>query len=186
MTYIFKSERLGFRNWCKDDEPKMSSINADPEAMAFFPSTQSLDQTCTFIAKMQNQLAIKGYTYFAVDLLENNNFIGFIGLSDQVYEAEFTPCIDIGWRLDATYWGNGLATEGAKACLHYGFTNLGLEKIVSVAPKINLPSEQVMKKIGMHKVKEFVHPLLLFNERLKTCVLYEIYNTSIIDGSTLI
>ncbi len=179
MTYIFQSARLGFRMWRQEDEAKMALINADQAAMAFFPSLQSLKQTCLFIDKMQAQYEQVGFCYFAVDLLESGSFIGFIGLSEQTYEADFTPCVDIGWRLHPKVWGNGLATEGARACLDYGFNKLGLQKIVSLAPKINLPSEKVMKNIGMHKVSEFFHPLLLSNERLKLCVLYEIYNTSL-------
>jgi RimJ/RimL family protein N-acetyltransferase len=101
-------------------------------------------------------------------------FIGFIGLSEKSFEAVFTPCIDIGWRLSTEEWNKGYATEGAKRCLEYANEVLKLEKIVSIAPKINLKSEQVMKKIGMEKVMEFVHPLLINDERLRDCVLYQI------------
>ena len=73
-----------------------------------------------------------------------------IGLSEQSYEAPFTPCVDIGWRLKPTFWHMGLATEGAKRCLKYGFQDIQLSKIFSVAPVINTPSIHVMKKIGMY------------------------------------
>jgi RimJ/RimL family protein N-acetyltransferase len=83
---------------------------------------------------------------FRVDKLENNEFIGFIGLSEKSFEAEFTPCIDIGWRLSSEEWNKGYATEGAKRCLEYANEVLKLEKIVSIAPKINVKSERVMEK----------------------------------------
>lgn len=173
-TYLFKSERLGFRNWLTEDHEKMSKINADPRVMEFFPAVQSKTQTLEFIERMQKQLTEKGFCYFAVDTLKAGEFIGFIGLFEQTYETDFTPCIDIGWRLHTNEWNKGYATEGAKRCLEYGFNDLKLEKIVAIAPKINVKSEQVMKKIGMKKIKEFKHPLLKHVLKLEDCVLYEL------------
>jgi RimJ/RimL family protein N-acetyltransferase len=170
--YLFKSRRLGFRNWLESDTEKLAAINADEEVMAFFPSTRTRQETENFISRMQHQYSKKGYCYFAIDNLEDDAFIGFIGLSEQNYEADFTPCIDIGWRLAKTAWNKGYATEGAKRCLEYGFEILKINKIYSIAPVINTKSEQVMKKIGMSKVKSFDHPQMLDDARLRTCVLY--------------
>ena len=142
--------------------------------MQFFPSTQTKKQTESFIIKMQNQYVKKGCCYFAINLLETKKCIGFIGLSEQIYESDFTPAIDIGWRLHPNFWNKGYATEGAKRCLEFGFHHLKLEKIIAVAPKINLPSIAVVKKIGMKKVKEFRHPLLLNHPKIENCVLFEI------------
>ncbi len=173
-NYLFKSDRLGFRNWLASDIEKLAAINADKEVMEFFPSTRTLPETKTFIERMQRQYGDKGYCYFAVDNLEYDTFIGFIGLSEQNFAADFTPCIDIGWRLAKTAWNKGYATEGAKRCLEYGFEALHLDRIYSIAPVANLKSQQVMKKIGMRKVKTFEHPQLLDNARLRKCVLYVI------------
>lgn len=174
--YLFTSERLGFRNWIESDLPKMAAINSDPEVMEYFPALQDMSQTKSFIDRMQKQYEEKSFTYFAAEILGTGEFIGFIGLSVPVFEAEFTPCVDMGWRLGKRYWNNGYATEGAKRCLEYAFQVLQLEKVVAICPEVNKPSEGVMKKIGMTKRLNFSHPLLLDNERLKSCVLYEIVN----------
>jgi RimJ/RimL family protein N-acetyltransferase len=174
MEYIFRSERLGFRNWMQSDIALMAEINADPQAMTFFPSIQSFDQTQDFVERMDAQYAVNGYCYFAVDDIDGLGFIGFIGLSDQRYEADFTPCIDIGWRLHPKAWGRGFATEGASRCLTFAFEDIQLDEVVSVAPCINHRSINVMQKIGMKKVKDFIHPILIYNERLRDCVLYAI------------
>ncbi len=171
--YIFQSERLGFRNWLESDLALMSEINADKEVMKYFPKSPTEKETFNFIYRMQKQFVEKGFCYFAVDRLESKEFIGFIGISEQTYEAEFTPCIDIGWRLHRKHWGKGYATEGAKCCLEYAFNDLGLDKIYAIAPKVNAKSESVMKKIGLKKVMEFEHSLLMDVERLKVCVLYK-------------
>ncbi|MBF0695381.1 MAG: GNAT family N-acetyltransferase [Flavobacterium sp.] len=172
--YIFTSERLGFRNWdLTSDIDKMDEINSDEKVMEFFPNIPTKIQTVEFIERMKKQFQEKGFCYFAVDKLDNNEFIGFIGLSEQTYEADFTPCIDIGWRIKSNEWNKGFATEGAKKCINYAFNDLNIENVYSVAPKINVKSEHIMTKIGMKKQYEFEHSLLKSDERLKTCVLYK-------------
>ncbi|MEZ4772620.1 MAG: GNAT family N-acetyltransferase [Bacteroidia bacterium] len=173
-NYLFTSARLGFRNWEDADLEGMARINADEKVMEFFPSVATEKETHEFITRMQAQFSEKGFCYFAVDRLEDHSFIGFIGLSEKTFEADFTPCIDIGWRLDCAEWNKGYATEGAKRCLEYAFEDLRLNNIYSIAPKVNVKSEQVMKKIGMIKLYEFAHPLLKNDERLENCVLYMI------------
>lgn len=115
----------------------------------------------------------KGFCYFAVDKLDDNEFIEFIGLSEQTYEADFTPCVDIGWRIKRSEWNKGYATEGAKKCLENASNVLKLESVFSIAPKINVKSEHIMVKIGLKKQYEFEHALLANNNRLKNCVLYK-------------
>lgn len=174
--YVFTSERLGFRNWVEDDVPKMTAVNTNPEVMRYFPALQGREQTLSFIERMQKQFEEKGFTYFAVEELASKEFIGFIGLSVPAFDADFTPCIDMGWRLDKKFWNNGYATEGAKRCIEYGFEVLEIDTLVAICPEVNKPSEAVMKKIGMTKKLTFSHPLLQDNEELRNCVLYQITN----------
>jgi RimJ/RimL family protein N-acetyltransferase len=171
--YLFTSERLGFRNWNLTDIDKMHEINSDEKVMAFFPNIPTKEQTTEFVERMKKQFEDKGFCYFAVEKLECGEFIGFIGLSEQNYEADFTPCIDIGWRIKSSEWNKGFASEGAKKCLDYALDELKLENIYSIAPKINTKSERIMVKIGMKKQSEFEHHFLKNNDRLRTCVLYK-------------
>lgn len=154
----------------------MHEINSDEKVMEFFPTIPTKEQTEEFILRMIKQFIDKGFCYFAVDKLENNEFIGFIGISKQTYKADFTPCVDIGWRIKSSEWNKGFATEGAKKCFDYALNNLKLETIYSIAPKVNTKSEHIMTKIGMKKQYEFEHSLLTNFEQLKTCVLYKYEN----------
>jgi RimJ/RimL family protein N-acetyltransferase len=172
--YIIRTKRLGLRNWSKNDIPEMAKINSDPEVMKYFPSTYDLEQTKSFVKRMSGHCKEFNYCYFAVDLLETNAFIGFVGLMYQDYKADFTPCIDIGWRLSKYFWGKGYATEAAQACIDYAFNVLDLSKLICVAPVINDASIQVMKKIGMTHKGNFDHPLLINEPEIKECALYEI------------
>ena len=174
--YLFTSERLGFRNWIDSDIAKMIDISSDPDVMEFFPAIATKIQTVEFIGKMKLMCIEKGYCYFAVDQLKDESFIGFIGLCYQTYESQFTPSVDVGWRLNKKYWNNGLATEGAKKCLDYGFNVIKLKNIISTTPIINIQSIRVMEKIGMAKLTEFKHPRLKSNEKLEDCICFEISN----------
>ncbi|WP_438711633.1 GNAT family N-acetyltransferase [Aquimarina muelleri] len=172
--YLFKSKRLGFRNWKSDDLEILTQINSDEDVMEFFSFKPTKEDSKAFIIRMQNMYIEKGFCYFAVDLLGTGELIGFIGLAEQTYLDDMGVFIDIGWRLKKSIWNKGYATEGAIACLNFGFNNIGLKKIYSTAPQINKKSELIMKKIGMQQTKTFEHPRLLDNERLKKCVLYKI------------
>ncbi len=173
-TYLFTSSRLGFRNWTVDDLAPMAVINTDKTVMEFFPMTPSTSDTQNFIERMQQQFEETNFCYFAVDILENKEFIGFIGLSRQTFDAPFNPSVDIGWRLKRSSWFNGYATEGAKACLDYAFNTLQIKELLSMAPAINNKSIAIMKKIGMSKLSDFIHPSLLDFPRLQNCVVYKI------------
>lgn len=171
-NYIFTSNRLGFRNWKQSDIDQLLKLNSSKEVMKYFPSIPNKQQCESFITRMQKLYEEKKLCYFAVEVIDSEEFIGFIGLSEQTYEADFNPSIDIGWRLLPDFWGKGYATEGAKRCVDYAFNTLKLEKIVSVAPSINIPSITVMERIGMQKEYTFDHPLLKDYSELQECVLY--------------
>ena len=147
MTYLFHSARLGFRNWSDADIDPMAAISADDEVMKYFPAVATYEQTAAFVKRMQDEFAERGYCYFAVDELSTNSFIGFIGLSWRTFAADFTPCVDIGWRLKPEVWNKGYATEGAIRCLDYAFETLKLEKVYSTTPKMNTASERVMQNV---------------------------------------
>ena len=179
QRYIFKSDRLGFRNWTMDDLPEFAALNEDERVMEHFPKPLTHQETEAFINRLRKHFDDWGYTYYATEVLETGTLIGFIGLAYQTYEAEFTPAVDIGWRLKPSAWGKGYATEGAKRCLEFAFEILELEKIVAVFTANNKKSENVMKKIGMTRKGEFNHPALSEYPDLERCIWYEIERNAI-------
>ena len=142
--------------------------------MEHFPKPLTKNETEEFIGRLLDHYRKHGYSYFATELLATGELIGFIGLAYQKYKTEFTPATDIGWRLKKSAWGKGYATEGAKRCLEFAFKDLNLEKVISTCTKANLKSENVMKKAGMIKKGEFIHPNLLEYPDLKQCICYEL------------
>jgi len=170
--YLYTSQRLGFRSWTLDDLPELAEMNKDSEVMEFFPKRYTKEESRDFLLRMQGHFKQNGYCYFAVDTLSDQKFIGFIGLCNQSYEAPFTPCVDIGWRLLKTAWNYGYATEGARATLEYGFQQLKLHSIYSVAPEVNKKSEKIIQKIGMKPLLTFDHPALKDFPTLTSCIVY--------------
>ncbi|HAA16167.1 MAG TPA: GNAT family N-acetyltransferase [Cytophagales bacterium] len=172
-TYL-ETERLYLSNWEATDLPEVAAMNLDPEVMRYFPSTFPKDISQAFIANNIQYIQVHHYGWFKATLKATGDFVGFIGIKDVRFQAEFTPAVEIGWRMVTKMWGNGYATEGAKACLRYAFEELGKEEIVSFTAVPNQPSEAVMQRIGMQKTGEFNHPALEPGHPLERHVLYKI------------
>ena len=171
---IIETERLRLRNWQDQDFIPFQKINADQTVMEYYPSTLDASETYLLIERIQNHFIQWGYGLYAVEYKENNEFIGFTGLSHPRFQNDFTPCVEIGWRLDKNYWNKGLATEAAKAVLHYAFHSLDLDKIYSFTALSNTPSKRVMQKIGMTELGTFYHPNIDIQHPLCEHWLYKI------------
>jgi RimJ/RimL family protein N-acetyltransferase len=159
-AYCIVTQQLGLRNWQESDLKPFIAMNQDPDVMRFFPHIMTSGQTEVSFGRMKDHYRDHGYTFFAADHLEDQTFIGFIGLANTRFESHFTPCVEIGWRLMKKYWGRGLATEGAAACLDFAFDTLDIEEVYSFTPMSNLASERVMQKTGMKPDGSFMHPMI--------------------------
>src|SRR6185369_3079349 len=171
-----RTERLRLRRWREEDRAPFAAMNADPRVMEHFPALLSRDESDALVARIEAHLAQHGFAQWAVEIPGVTPFAGFVGLSIPRFEATFTPCVEIGWRLAADYWGQGFATEGAKAALEFGFKQLGLAEILSFTVPANLRSRRVMEKIGMthNSADDFDHPFLASGHSLSRHVLYRI------------
>jgi RimJ/RimL family protein N-acetyltransferase len=170
------TERLILRQWREADREPFAALNADPRVMEFFPSCLDRAESDAFADRIEAHFARHGFGLWAVELPGIAPFIGFIGLSIPRFEAHFTPCVEIGYRLAHEYWGKGYAPEGARRVLAHGFDQLQLPEIVSFTARVNLRSRAVMERIGMRcdVSGDFDHPLLPENHKLRPHVLYRI------------
>lgn len=173
-----RTSRLILRPWCDADRIPFSQMNADPRVMEHFPACLSRQESDALADRIAAHFSGHGFGLWAVEFIDVAPFIGIVGLAVPRFEAHFTPCVEIGWRLAAEYWGNGLATEGAQAALNYGFEKLHLNEIVSFTVPANVRSRRVMERLKMtHQPKDdFDHPLLPASHPLRRHVLYRIRN----------
>ncbi|EOQ64232.1 hypothetical protein F935_00999 [Acinetobacter calcoaceticus ANC 3811] len=174
---MIETKRLILRQWKESDFEPFIIMGLDQDVMQFFPNLLTPQESLNLIQKISSLIHEKSWGFWAVELKESHQFIGFIGLHSQPEQFDFSPCVEIGWRLAKEFWKQGYATEGAKAVLDYGFNILNLDKIVSFTATINTPSQAVMEKLGMQKFKNFEHPKVPLHHELRAHVLYEITNT---------
>lgn len=179
-SVILETERLVLRRWKPSDRDPFAHLNADPRVMEFMPGVLSRVESDRLVDRVEAHFAQHGYGPFAAETRSEGLFIGFIGLSVPAFEAHFTPCVEIGWRLAASHWGQGLATEGARAVARYAFESVGLEEIVSFTVPENVRSRRVMEKLGMTRdaADDFDHPGLPPGHPLRRHVLYRLRNAS--------
>ena len=168
--------RLRLRGWRDDDREPFAALNADLEVMAHFPSTLSRATCDRLVDLTMDGWAEHGFGLWALERLDDGRFIGFTGLSRPSFEAHFTPAVEVGWRLARAAWGNGFATEAARAALAFGFETVGIEEIVSFTVPANVRSTAVMERIGMHRdpSDDFDHPKLPEGHPLRPHVLYRL------------
>jgi RimJ/RimL family protein N-acetyltransferase len=176
VPHPFTTERLLLRRWLPMDQEPFAALNADPRVMEHFPSTLSREQSDALVEQIEASFDQNGFGLWAVEVPNIARFVGFIGLAVPRFEAHFTPCVEIGWRIAPEYWNRGYASEGARAALAFGFETLQLEEIVSFTVPGNLRSRRVMEKIGMehNDADDFDHPLLPPGHPLRRHVLYRI------------
>ncbi len=168
--------RLHLRRWRLDDRAAFAKLNADPRVMEFFPGLLSREESDAMVDRIEGHFHKHGFGLWAVEIAGITPFAGFVGLAIPRFEARFTPCIEIGWRLAADHWNHGYATEGARAAIEFAFDSLQVDEVVSFTVPANLRSRRVMEKLGMTRIEsdDFDHPLLPEGHPLRRHVLYRL------------
>lgn len=171
---MIETDRLILRRWHEADVEPFAAINSDPRVMEFFPSTLTVQETADLIRRDEEKFERDGFGLWATELKSTGELVGMVGLNVPSFEARFTPCVEVGWRLKFEHWGKGLATEAGIASLQYGFETLRLAEIVSFTTKANHRSRRVMERIGMRydPAGDFLHPKLPKDHPLAPHVLY--------------
>jgi RimJ/RimL family protein N-acetyltransferase len=170
------TERLLLRQWRDSDLAPFARLNADPKVMEWFANPLTAEESAEMARRCQTMISHFGWGLWAVEVPDVAGFIGFVGLALTVMPVPFSPFIEVGWRLDKRYWGNGYAPEGARASLAYAFDTLGQSEILSLTTAGNLKSRRVMEKIGLHRdpADDFDHPRLAAGHPIRPHVLYRI------------
>lgn len=171
---MLATPRLLLREWRAEDVAPFAALNADQEVMRYFPATLSAAETEAMLERNRLHFAQHGFGFWAAEAKETGELAGFIGLGICSFEAHFTPCVEIGWRLASRFWNRGLATEGAAALLRWADEVLRLEEVVAFTAVENRPSRRVMEKLGMTRdqADDFDHPRLPTGHPLTRHVLY--------------
>ena len=171
-----RTPRLLLRGWREEDREPFAALNADPQVMEYLPATLTRTESDAFVDRMQAGLEAEDHGLWAMEVRATGEFIGYTGLANPSFQASFTPCTEVGWRLARSAWGHGYATEAARTALRVGFGTLALTEVVSFTAVGNARSRAVMARLGMSHdpAEDFDHPSLPAGHPLRRHVLYRL------------
>jgi len=154
-----ETARLLLRRWQDDDLELLVALYGEPRVARFlsvdgrpWPRERSVSAFEHFRRQWQDH----GFGPWAVFDKATGGWLGQIGLNE-LPRWPGPDKIEVGWDLHPSVWGQGLATEGARAALGYGFEVVGVERIISTARADNAASRRVMEKCGLAFEEEFTH-----------------------------
>lgn len=151
-SIIIRTSRLYLSEFSVKDAEGFFNMNNQPEVMQYTGDVpfENIEQAEAFIQNY-NHYKIYGYGRWSVYRKEDDVYLGFCGLKHHIDTQE----VDLGYRLDRQYWGNGYAFEAAQACLDYGLLQLNLGRIIGRVESKNLASIKILQKLGMNRVADF-------------------------------
>ncbi len=166
--------RVRLRQWSEDDLDSLAGLNADPAVMEFFPQCLTREQSLQMLGRLRHRIHERGWGVWAVEV--GGELAGFTGLTEPLFTAPFTPCVEILWRFRRGFWGKGLAAEAARVALLFAFDQLSLREVLAFTSERNERSQRLMQRLGMLHCPEerFDHPLLPAGHPLRRHVLYRI------------
>jgi len=141
------TERLTLRPWTLDDFEDFAAMSADPAVMQFLAidgKPLSRFGAWQSFSGIVGHWTLRGYGLFAVVERATGRFVGRAG----PWYPEGWPDFEIGWTLRSEFWGRGYATEAAKRCIAYAFTELERTHLVSLILPENLRSIGVAGRLG--------------------------------------
>jgi RimJ/RimL family protein N-acetyltransferase len=152
------TERLRLRRFRAGDAEAYAAINADPLVVRYLGGKIDPPASDDQLARIMGHWDEHGFGLWAAELRDGDRMIGFVGLSIPGFLPAVLPAVEVGWRLASEVWGRGLATEGGRAAIEWGFGGLGLDRIISIIDPDNIASLRVAEKLGMRAGRDEVHP----------------------------
>jgi RimJ/RimL family protein N-acetyltransferase len=144
---ILETERLFLRPHVLEDVKALEAILGDPVAMEFYPAVLDRRGVEQQIARDMERYRSDGFSKWAMVLKTTGQVIGSCGPVRQEVEGKYE--IEVGYNVLRSMWGQGLATEAARACTEYAFRKLGVERVISMIRPDNVRSRRVAEKNGM-------------------------------------
>lgn len=144
------TDRMHLRRFEETDLDGLARVFANRHVWEFpYGRGFTRDETALFLKAQLAEWDECGFGCWIALFESSQEPIGYVGLSVPMFLPEILPAVEVGWRFDPAFWGQGLATEGARAALSEGFTTLGLSEICSLPQSANPRSFSVCERIGM-------------------------------------
>jgi RimJ/RimL family protein N-acetyltransferase len=173
---MLETPRLLLREWRESDIEPFVAMFTDPRVMEFSAFAFSRERAEALVRHVSALLTRDGYGWWVLEVKDSGAFAGTIILQEVPFESHFTPAIEVGWWLAPEHWGNGYATESARAAIELAFKTLGRDEVVAITAPANVRSQAVMKRLGMtcDPAEAFELPMVEEHHPLRTHVLYRL------------
>ena len=191
------------RRWREDDREPFAAMNADPEVMRYFPAPLDGAASDALVDRIEDLFGRQGFGLWALEVAgpepaspepagpepagpesastepaSTGEFIGFTGLNPMPPGVPGAGGLEVGWRLARHAWHHGYATEAALAAAGVAFEGAGLAEIWSMTAAANVPSQAVMRRLGMTLHTRFDHPAIEAGHPLRPHVAYRLARSS--------
>jgi RimJ/RimL family protein N-acetyltransferase len=159
MQVFLETERLLLRRFTEDDVENLFALDSDPEVMRFLTggrvTPRDVIENETLPRFLQYYEPFTGFGFWAAIEKSSGDFLGWFHFRPP--EGSPPDNVELGYRLRQSAWGKGYATEGSRALIRKGFTELGARRVCAGTMAVNLGSRRVMEKAGLSFVRTY-HP----------------------------
>lgn len=162
-----RTERLILRAFQEDDLDPFAAMVADPEIISkatYHGKVMNRTQAWNWLCMMLGHWQMRGFGIWGVEEIESGQLIGRVGLQF----LDWFDDVELVWMLRSASWGNGYATEAARAAIEYGFEEKALSRIAAVINIENQPSRRLAERLGMICEKEIERETVKFFQYVLT------------------
>jgi RimJ/RimL family protein N-acetyltransferase len=148
---MIETARLILRQYRDGDRAPFRAMMADPDVMHDYPAPFTTEEADAYFERRRGQIAAHGFGKWAIERRADGDFLGFVGVSEAYPTLPVAPSLEIGWRLVRGAWGQGYASEAARAALTDAFERTGAERILAFTLATNQRSLAVMHRLGLER-----------------------------------
>lgn len=171
---MIETPRLILRPTGPRDHDALHAMWSDPAVMRDLGPLKTRADSEATIARHEGYRASEGLGFWTAERQADGAVIGFCGLKPGAADTPIAGDVEIGWLVAQPFWGQGYAREAAEASLAWGWENRPVARIAAIASASNLPSQALMRRLGMLWFADFEHPLFAEGERLRASVAYAV------------
>lgn len=144
---VLETDRLRLRGIGPEDAADIFHLLSSPQVMRHLgrPPMTSMEQAVQRVQAYQTTYNEQAGIPWAMTLAGDKPVIGtfvFWNMNPAHHRAE------IGYLVAPEWWGQGYATEAARAVLAFGFTTMGLHSVEAQTAPENAASRRVLEKLG--------------------------------------
>src|SRR4051812_47807200 len=152
MSIVATTARLTLRSWRDDDREPMAAMAADLDFVRYLGGRPwELSDAAAMIERCRHEEQSVGVTLWALEDRQESVLVGYCGLAPTNAPCLRNDLIEIGWGIERSRWGDGLATEAATTVLEIGARRFAPGRVVAKCHVDNVGSERVMQRIGLRR-----------------------------------